>query len=48
MLSDIPGQYLKVNEMDATATRIGRYLWSALLISVALASFYGLIWVLWS
>jgi len=48
MLFDIPWQYLKVNEMDATATRIGRYQWSALLIAVGLASFYGLIWMIWT
>jgi len=47
MLSGSPWEHLKVKEMDVTTTRIGRYLWSAALVSLALASFYGMVWVIW-
>lgn len=37
----------KVSAVNATNTGIRRYLWSAVLIALALVSFYGMIWVIW-
>ena len=33
--------------MNATTTRLGRYVGSALMIAIALVFFYGMIWVIW-
>ena len=33
--------------MDATMTRAGRYFGNMILVAIALASFSGMIWLLW-
>lgn len=33
--------------MNATTGRFGKYLWSAVMVSLALVSFYGMLWVIW-
>jgi hypothetical protein len=33
--------------MNATTSRVGKYLMAAVQISIAVAFFYGMIWVIW-